>query len=55
MKMYALVMVMLAVLAGCKTTYKGSIEGADTQQESKSGVLVNNATGESPSAVEVNR
>lgn len=36
MKMYALVMIMLLAIAGCTTTYKGSIKGASDQNKSTS-------------------
>lgn len=56
MKIYTLLMVMLVVLAGCSTTYKGSIKGANNQQETKTGsTLVLNATGSNPSGIDVSR
>ncbi len=56
MKIYALFMVMLVTLAGCSTTYKGTIDGASNQQESKTGrTLVQNTAGTNSSGIVVNR
>jgi len=56
MKVYALLMIMLVALAGCSTTYKGSIDGAYNQPETKNGVsLVQNTTGPIPSGAAINR
>jgi len=56
MKNYALLMVMLVALAGCSTSYKGSIDGASNQQESKTGrTLVQNTAGSNSSGIVVNR
>jgi len=56
MKIHALVMVMLVALAGCSTTYKGTIEGANNQQETKNGIsLVQNTADTNPSGVAINR
>ncbi len=55
MKIYTLLMVML-VLAGCSTTYKGTIDGASNQQETKTGsTLVLNTTGSNSSGIDVSR
>jgi len=56
MKIYALLMIMLVALAGCSTTYKGSIDGAYNQPETKNGAsLVQNTTGTIPSGAAINR
>ncbi len=56
MKIYTLLMVMLVVLAGCSTTYKGTIDGASNQQETKTGsTLVLNTTGSNSSGIDVSR
>lgn len=56
MKIYALLMVMLVALAGCSTTYKGTIEGANDQQEKKNGIsLVENTADTNPSGVAISR
>ncbi|NTW52680.1 MAG: hypothetical protein HGB22_08845 [Chlorobiaceae bacterium] len=36
MKSYALLMLVLLTLAGCSTTYKGTVKGASIQEESRS-------------------
>jgi starvation-inducible outer membrane lipoprotein len=36
MKIYALLMIMLLSIAGCTTTYKGSIKGSANEDGSKS-------------------
>jgi hypothetical protein len=56
MKIYALLMIMLVALAGCSTTYKGTIDGASNQQEKKNGIsLVQNTTGVNPSGAAISR
>jgi hypothetical protein len=40
MKMYALFVILAVALAGCSTTYKGSVKGAFNQEESKSGKYI---------------
>ncbi|NTV60855.1 MAG: hypothetical protein HGA77_06055 [Chlorobiaceae bacterium] len=37
MKNYALVFLMLAAMAGCSSSYKGSISGSNTPDPSKNG------------------
>ncbi|ACD89992.1 hypothetical protein Clim_0913 [Chlorobium limicola DSM 245] len=56
MKIYALLMIMLVALAGCSTTYKGTIDGASNQQEKNNGIsLVQNTTGVNPSGAAISR
>ncbi len=55
MKIYALLMVMLMTLAGCSSTYKGTIDGAYNQPELKNGnSLVQNATVANPQGAGIN-
>ncbi|MCF8382780.1 MAG: hypothetical protein K9G39_04175 [Chlorobium sp.] len=56
MKIHALLMVMLVALAGCSTTYKGTIKGAYNPQETKNGIsLVQNTAGTNSPGVSINR
>lgn len=56
MNIHALLMIMLVALAGCSTTYKGTIDGASNQQETKNGIsLVQNTTGVNPSGAAISR
>jgi hypothetical protein len=50
MKHYAFLLLMIVALAGCTTTYKGSIKGAQNQDASKSNRDV--ASQSAPSASE---
>lgn len=40
MKIYAFVIMAIVALAGCSTSYKGSIQGANNPEPSKSGNTV---------------
>lgn len=46
MKIYAMMTIMLLAISGCTTTYKGSIDGASSQPDSKSNKNVVINTGE---------
>lgn len=55
MKIYVLLLVVLLALTGCSTTYKGTIDGASNQQESKKGrSVVHTETGIHPHGIAIN-
>jgi len=45
MKTYALLIMAIVTLAGCSTSYKGSIQGANTPEASKSSSYVVSQSG----------
>ncbi len=55
MKIYALLIIAIVAMAGCSTSYKGSIQGANSPDASKSSSYVVSQAGTSQSGVEVGK
>ncbi|NTV05930.1 MAG: hypothetical protein HGA59_05410 [Chlorobiaceae bacterium] len=55
MKTYALLIMAIVALAGCSTSYKGSIQGNNNPEASKSSSYVASQTGTSQSGAEVGK
>jgi outer membrane protein assembly factor BamE (lipoprotein component of BamABCDE complex) len=55
MKIYALFIVVIVALAGCSTSYKGSIQGSSNPDGSKSGSYVASQTAANQSNVSTDK
>ena len=55
MKVYALFMVMLVVLAGCSKSYKGSIRGSNNPESSTSVRYIVSQAGANQSGADIGR